>query len=123
MNAIGTGPRRHGREIFRIIGDRLGPYSLSRLPSAVRQPVDPDPEGMASEASELIQLSIEAWNRRRLETLGIGEVGTDPMRERRLSRLLDDVEELLSPVHKAVEIELTEQLTRLRIRSFKLGKE
>lgn len=113
LKVIGNGPKRHGREIFRILGDRLGPYGLSpKLPPSEGQPEDADPEGRARDALELIQLSIEAWNRKRLETLGISRTEIEVTRERRLKRIVGDLEEALSPVHKAVETELVEQLDR-----------
>ena len=107
LKIVRSGPKRHGIEIIRIIGDRLGPYRLFPRQSFSEEFNVVNEAGLPyDEARELLDLAIGSWNRKRLQALGIAETGFSAARDRSLARIVKEFGELLEPVHKAVIAEL-----------------
>ncbi|MBB4100496.1 hypothetical protein [Sphingomonas kyeonggiensis] len=106
LKIVSEGSKRHGSEIMRIIGDRLGPYILSPRQSFRSEPRPVEDPGVDyEEASKRLDLAVESWNRKRLQTLGISPAALSAVRDRRMWRVLKEFEGLLEPVHQAIEAE------------------
>jgi hypothetical protein len=98
-----TGPRRHGTEIMKYLGDRLGPYQLfAKQPFGVRAPRSAS-EGVSSDrAEELIGYCVAKWNNSRLRDLGAQPSFPTNVRHRQVETIIGEVGDIFHPVIDAV---------------------
>lgn len=94
----GRGPRRHGENIFRMIGNRLGPYTLLIRSTANPQVVD---EQLATaplpfaKAEEVVRHAVTKWNEGILRQMKAGR-SRDARRDR-LIEIMRSMTELFLP--------------------------
>lgn len=95
----GRGPRRHGEAIFRLIGNRLGPYTLLIRSTASPQIVD---EQLATEplplakAEEVVRHAVGKWNEGILQQMKSGRARG--ARQMRLVEIMRKMTEAFLPV-------------------------
>lgn len=91
----GRGPRRHGENIFRMIGNRLGPYTLLIRSTANPQLVD---EQLATaplpfaKAEEVVRHAVAKWNEGILQQMKAGR--SRDARRKRLIEIMRSMTEL-----------------------------
>jgi hypothetical protein len=94
----GHGPRRHGENIFRMIGNRLGPYTLLIRSTASPQIVD---EQLATaplpfaKAEEVVRHAVGKWNEGILQQMKVGR--SRDARRKRLIEIMRSMTDLFLP--------------------------
>jgi hypothetical protein len=97
----GLGPRRHGEAIFRLLGNRLGPYTL--LIRSTAAPGDIDDQLVTApitfeKAEELVRHTVGTWNDGILEQVSAVKAGRGrTARRRRLIQLLKQMTDTFLP--------------------------
>lgn len=100
LHVLGSGARRHGELLARLLGDRLGPYTL-RLRAAEHVKHDHGRVGIDLViARQAVNACADAWNKQMIALLG-GDVPVDGWRTRRLRHIGEQVSTLFRRVLSA----------------------
>ena len=103
VNVISEGPRRHGELILRLLGDRLGPYSIrSRTPLEANAERASGGGNSLESAHRMVGYCVDAWNRKLLLQLPAVLPEDTPRHSRRLERIAKQVEAIFAPVMEEV---------------------
>lgn len=100
IEVIGSGPRRHGDQIMRLVGDRIGPYEFRRLTDLVHLPrVNDQLPTDFNDAVRIVGYAVDKWNQ---EALSNFAKGTEPHSETRMIELGKDIDAIFKPVFECV---------------------
>jgi hypothetical protein len=101
FEVISAGPRRHGDNIMRLLGDRLGPHSFRRLAALGEDPPSvPGPGLHVHDAPQVVSRAVSQWNAQILA--GAQKSEADPKRLRRLQGIADELARIYMPVFDGV---------------------
>ena len=101
IEVFGSGPRRHGDQIMRLIGDRIGPYEFRRLTDLVHLPrVKDQPATDFNDAVRIVGYAVEKWNQEALSNYAKGRASSGS--EKKLIELSEAINTTFKPVFGAV---------------------
>lgn len=101
VQVIDTGPRRHGAEILRLIGDRLPPFAFTPMAMERFASVSPQPGIPVEEARRLVRTSVDRWNEEILREFAHPD--PSPARIRSLRGVLNDLRHLFAGLFSDLE--------------------
>jgi hypothetical protein len=116
LAVIATGPRRHGDNIMRLLGDRLGPHSFRPLAALGEDPPSAEGAGLhPTDAPVVWARAVDQWNNKILARAERAE--PDGVRLDRLKRIYNELTRLFRPVFDRVEARQAEARSTERGRS------
>lgn len=101
VEVIDAGPRRHGAEILRWIGDRLPPFAFKPMAMERFASVSPQPGIPVDEARRLVRTSVDRWNEEILREFAHPE--PSPSRIRSLKGVLNSLRHLFAGLFSSLE--------------------
>ena len=101
VEVIDTGPRRHGTEILRWIGDRLPPFTFKPMAMERFESTSPQPGIPIDEARLLVRTSVDRWNEEILREFAHSE--PSPYRVGNLKGVLNSLRHLFAGLFRSLE--------------------